>query len=95
MSLYVVQVEVVDNLVTHADRIVGPYRSEDAAKKVADVIRGRIYTRLVKRRGLLGRTGKHGDHVKVDVVVRRLYNEAAKYHYDWLEDTVIKLIDER
>lgn len=95
MSLYVVHVEIVDNWITHADRIVGPYRSEDAAQKVADVIRGRVYTRLVKRRALLGQTGRYGDQIKVDAVVRQLHNEAAKHHYDWLEDTVLKLIDER
>ena len=94
MSLYVVQVSVVDELVPERTRIVGPYRSEGAAQKVADLIRGRAYTRLVKRRGLIGASGEFPD-VRIDATVQPLHNEAAKYHYDWAEEILLTLTDGR
>lgn len=92
MSLYVVLVTVMDESVTEAERIVGPYRSEEAAQKVADLIRGRAYTRLVKRRGLIGLDGEH-PYISIQAEVRKLHNEAAKYHYDWAEDVVLTKTD--
>ena len=90
MSLYVVCLTVTDEFVSEGERIIGPYRSEEAAQKVADLIRGRAYTRLIKKRHLIGLDGQHPD-VRIEADVRRLHNEAAKYHYDWAEEIVLDL----
>lgn len=94
MTLYVVHLEVDDGDGWSQDRIIGPYRSEEAARAVAELVRGRAYTRLVKRRGLIGSTGAHPD-VTVMTTVRPLHNEAAKYHYDWAEALVLEIIKGR
>lgn len=94
MSLYVVNVEIKHKDVSLASRIVGPYKSEAGAQRVAELIRGRAYTRLVKNRRLLGQTGEHPE-MKVAANVRVLHNEAAKYQYDWAEDNVLHILGVR
>jgi hypothetical protein len=93
MSLYMVHVRIIDGPVEKAHRMVGPYRSEEAAMKVVDLVRGRVYTRLIKNKSLLGRLGDY-PHLRVAAEVHQLHGDAAKYHYDWAESQVMNIIND-
>lgn len=92
MSVYVVHVTVTDGDRVVAQRFVGPFRSERVADECAGIVRGRAYTRLVKRRGLIGTGGKR-PWVRVNATVHELRSEAAKYAYDFVEPIVEGYVD--
>lgn len=91
MGLYVVHVRIEDEGLVSEDRIVGPFRSEDVAVGVSELVRGRTYTRFVKNKGLIGRTGVYPD-LCVKAEVKELHSGAAKYHYDWAEEQLLATI---